>query len=626
MKQRKTKKGSVGKGAPSGLLISILFHGAVFFIAGLCVVFTVVNKSEPEFTPPTLTERPKMKLKKPKVKVNKSSKPKPSSRIVAKVTTKTLPEIQLPDLEGVGTGLMGGAGLGGEFLDLPDIENSPSLFGREDSTGTDFEGRLYQLSHSRSGGPASMNENDFRAIVREYVTKGWDESVLNGYYRFPKKLYTRHFMIPPIPSPMTPISFGAPDVECYYMFAVYKGKLVSHKDIKFRFWGYGDAYLFVNVDGKEVLVTGWANHCREYFNWWKSHAPNDEQYMFCNLLMGVGDWIELKAGEPVDMNVLFGEWKGGVMGAGLLVEVEGEDYPNNHWSAPLLPVFKTEELTWEDMTEISKHLPRDECSLTNGPVFNDFGPSPKMVSDYDRYLAEQAEALPEEDAPELHQWRFKNGNVVEAEFLGLHFDKVTLSVDGKSVRISPDQLCEEDQEYIRLCNPPELHVEFSRKSRQMVFPPELFADNLPPEGAFYRFTASIKQTSSKTLPYGYPLTAEIFAIGEQIMSDKQVLLEHRSETFLLSDENNFSFESSGREIQLFDYQMNLMRRGIRYGGYVVVIRDQQGTVVAHKESSKNLYRHLNNLSHLKEGWFFDDECVRCLPDQPPPWNPKYRNE
>ena len=37
-------KGRVNKGAPSGLVISLLFHAAAFFIAGLFVVFTVVNK------------------------------------------------------------------------------------------------------------------------------------------------------------------------------------------------------------------------------------------------------------------------------------------------------------------------------------------------------------------------------------------------------------------------------------------------------------------------------------------------------------------------------------------------------------------------------------------------------
>ena len=112
MNNTKSKKSGekVNKGAPSGLLISLAFHGGLFFIAGLFVVFTVVNRPEPEFVPPPPLERPRMKLKKPKVKVQKSSQPRPSSRIVAKVKTRKMPEIQLPDLVGTGEGLLGGDG------------------------------------------------------------------------------------------------------------------------------------------------------------------------------------------------------------------------------------------------------------------------------------------------------------------------------------------------------------------------------------------------------------------------------------------------------------------------------------------------------------------------------------
>ncbi len=623
-RQSKSKDRRVNKGAPSGFMVSLIFHGAIFFIAGLFVVFTVAHKPEPEFEPPVPIERPKMTLKKPKVKVKKSSQPKPSSRIVAKVKTKEMPEIQLPDLTGVGEGLMGGgAGVGGVFMDIPEISSS-SLFGKEVSVGTDFVGTLYQLSHSRSGGPASIDQNTFRAVVRDYVLKGWDDSVLARYYKFPKKLYAHHFAIPPVPSPMAPYCFGAPDMECYYMFAVYKGKLVFNKDIKFRFWGMGDAYLFVNVDGKEVLVNGWKNHVRDYFNWWKSHAPEDMTYQWCNLLMSVGDWIELKAGEPVDMKVLFGEWKGGTMGAGLLVEVEGEDYPPSSWNGPLLPVFKTDDLSWDDVTEIAKHLPEGECTLTNGPVFRDFDlPQKIFTDDYGRHRTQAADSSTVESP--VRPWTLKNGEVVEAEYKRMVFDKVVLESGGKEISIMPDQLSEEDQSYIRLLNPPELDIDFARKSKQMIFPPELFAGNLPPEGATYQFTAKIKQTSSPNTPYGFPLTVEFFAIGEQIMADNHILLDHKVETFTLSEENDFRFNCTGKKVDLFDYQMNKMRRGTRYGGYLVIVRDQRGKVVAHKESSKSFFRNLDDLSRLKVGWYFDDDGIRCLPKQPPPWNPRTDN-
>lgn len=95
MSNRQTQK-MMNKGAPGGFVISLIFHGAIFFLAGLFVVFQVLPRTEPVFEPPPPVERPRMKLKKPKVKVQKSSSPKPSSRIVAKVKTREMPEIQLP--------------------------------------------------------------------------------------------------------------------------------------------------------------------------------------------------------------------------------------------------------------------------------------------------------------------------------------------------------------------------------------------------------------------------------------------------------------------------------------------------------------------------------------------------
>jgi len=149
MKRKKDKQGKVNKGAPSGFVVSLIFHAVAFFVAGLFVVFTVLPKEEPEFKPPPPIERPKMKLKKPKVKIKKSSQPKPSSRIVAKVKTAKMPEIQIPDLVGTGEGLLGGLGAGGEFMDIPEIE--VSTLGSSESVGNDLVGQFYDFKRARDG-------------------------------------------------------------------------------------------------------------------------------------------------------------------------------------------------------------------------------------------------------------------------------------------------------------------------------------------------------------------------------------------------------------------------------------------------------------------------------------------
>jgi hypothetical protein len=367
MKTKKVKRPKLKKSMSSAVILSIVIHAGLFLLAGMLVVFTVVKKGEPEFEAPKAVERPKMKLKKPKVRMKKSSRPKSTPRIVTR-SRSAMPNIELPEMGGLGDGL--GDGMGSDFGMMPDLEEI-SVFGATQSIGNDFEGIVYSLLRDRRGGLVPMDRDQFRDILRKYVLSGWDNSLLARYYQCPKKLYTTHFMVPTIPTALAPTAFGNPKLEEYYLFAKYEGKLVYPEDIRFRFWGVGDAYIFVNVNGKEVLMSAWHFH-HPWFFWWTSTAGGDRTYLLGNQLMVVGDWIELKAGEPVDMKVLFGEWLGGHVSGMLLVEVDGVEYPNSRHNGPLLPAFKTAEFSWESLTEITRYLADGECSLTNGPIFNDY--------------------------------------------------------------------------------------------------------------------------------------------------------------------------------------------------------------------------------------------------------------
>lgn len=351
---------------PSAVVLSILIHVALFLLAGMLVVFTVVKKEEKQFRPPKAVERPKMKLRKPKVQVKKTSKPKATTRIVTKNRRASMPDIQLPEMSGMASV---DVGIGGFDL-MPDLGNV-SVFGGAQSIGNDFEGQFYDLKRGRRGGGVPMDGDQFRQVLRDFVRGGWKESKLARYYRAPYKLYTTHFMVPPIPAPMAPDVFGSPEAESYHFFVKYKGKLVYKEDIKFRFWGTGDAYMMVRVAGKEVFLACWPFQ-EEYFDWWQSSSADSRKYFLGNQVMAVGDWITLKAGQPVEMEVMYGEWAGGQVAGMLLVEVEGEEYPRSRQGGPILPAFKTEEFSQDMLEEIRKYLPEGEACLTNGPVFRDF--------------------------------------------------------------------------------------------------------------------------------------------------------------------------------------------------------------------------------------------------------------
>ena len=153
----KSTKG-LTRGTSSAVLFSVAIHGALLLAAGGMVVFTVIQKQEKKFEPPPPVERPKMELKKPKVKVKKQAKPKSSQRIVSK-SVQSMTDIQLPDTSGMTEGLSGGIG---GFEMMPDPSEITLLGGgRSVSVGNDFEGTLYSLVLNRAGKRNSVNPGSF---------------------------------------------------------------------------------------------------------------------------------------------------------------------------------------------------------------------------------------------------------------------------------------------------------------------------------------------------------------------------------------------------------------------------------------------------------------------------------
>ena len=600
---------------PSAVLLSILIHAVLFFLAGMLVVFTVVKKKEIEFEPPQAVERPKMKLKKPKVKIKKTSKPKPTTRIVTKVNRAAMPDIQLPEMSGIGDGLVGG--VGGGFDMMPDLDEV-SVFGSGQTIGNDFVGTFYDLKRNRRGGTTPMGTESFRAKLRKFVLEGWKEPDLYRYYRSPEKLYTTHFMIPPIISQKAPDQFGCPEAASYFFFVKYKGELVYKEDIKFRFWGVGDAYIFVRVGGKEVLLNCWNAH-RTYFNWWQSSSADSGKFFVGWQTLAVGDWIELKAGEPVKMEVLFGEYTGGSLSAILLVEVDGVEYPQTRQGGPLLPIFKTEELTLDMREEIRKLLSEGECSLTNGPVFRDYEAATHYTGVDEPLPASEEAPMEGSFENKTRTWTRLDGKTLEAEFTTFVAGKVSLKTPkGKLLKIPLAQFSATDQSYIQLQMPPRLELDFSKKTKQRRFPAvdSRSAAALTPRSFYYTFTAKIKQTS--TLQYDHELTAEFFAIGMEVDGDKRILLDYQTRSFFLADGSNSTFEFSGKTVEVYDYLtgFDYRRRGTKYKGYLIVVTDERGEVITVKAPIKNLFENLENLRKVPVGKTFDDACSRCFPTSP----------
>lgn len=612
--KKKAPKLNVVKGGSSGFMISLAVHIAAFSVAGIFVVFTVVEKEEQKFVPPKPVDRPVMKLKKPRVKVKKTSQPKRTTRIVTKVNRASMPDIQLPELSGVGDGLEGNIG---GFEIIPDVETI-TLFGGGQTIGNDFVGTFYDLKRDRSGRPMAMEPGEFVSELTKFVARGWKPSSLAKYYRSPKKLYATTFMVPPVRSSVAPTAFGESDTGGWCWAAHYKGTLTHHEDIRFRFWGHGDDVLVVRVGGELVLNACWPEGEFGSINIggnWQSTAKNNFRFYLGNNLSRVGDWIELKAGEQKEMEILLGETPGGGFCAMLAVEVDGVEYPRNRQGGPILPMFKTEEPSLDLQDAIYRTLVPGEASVTGGPVFRDYASdtaAPALAE-----VVEQIEPPIAADETICRVWSTTSGKQIEGEYVALIGDRLSIRTPrGKQVRIPVGELSEGDIEFIELANPPEFNITFVKSATPRFIETTPHLEEEAPRVNDWMFGAKIRQTGAR--PYNHELTVEYYAIGKELIGDKYNLIERRSQTFIPSQENNRSLNFSGDEIELMEYVFDGQRRGIQYTDNLITITDKRGQVIQHSASSPWLWEYVENLKKIPTGRFMDKTATRRHPTSPKP--------
>ncbi|QBG46316.1 hypothetical protein EGM51_02460 [Verrucomicrobia bacterium S94] len=610
--KRDNKVRGVVKGAPSGFVISLGIHAAAFFLAGLLVVFTVVQKEEKKFVPPKPVDRPKMKLKKPKVKVKKSSKPKSTQRIVTKVQKASMPDIQLPEMSGIGDGLAGDIG---GFDIAPNLEEV-TLFGGGQTIGNDFVGTFYDFKRDRQGRPRSSTDPDsFTSDVARFIRSGWRTSMLAQFYRSPKKLYATSFMVPTVRSSTAPTAFGEPETGGWCWMAHYTGQLVHKDGITFRFRGQGDDILVVRVDGKVVLNASWPGTAEEISKWQSNDAKN-RTYRLGNNAAVIGDWITLEPGVPLDMEVICGEVPGGHFDMMLVVEEKGVEYELNSQQGPILPMFKTAEPSHDLRDRIYEHLVEGECFIEGGPVFSDF--SSGGVSEVPEEVIEPAVAVEEEqEEPVVRIWTFRSGKTIEGEYVSSIGDKVVLkSTRGKQIKVPAADLSGEDLEFIALANPPTLDIGFTKQSSQRIIETSPFLEEEAPRIFDWTFGLKIRQVSARE--YGYPLTVEMFVIGEQYLdADKFILLDRQITEFTPTKENGMAHVfKSGNPVELIHYNMHSQQFGHKYMGYLITVTDARGEIIQYETSNSWLFQGLENLKQIPVGRFFDKTCRRVHPSGP----------
>ena len=604
MKARK----NIVKGAPSGFMISLLVHAAAFILAGLLVVFTVHQKEEKKFIPPKPVDRPKIKLKKPKVKVKKSAKPKSTTRIVTKVKRASMPDIQLPEMSGMTDGLAGGIG---GFEIMPDLDEV-TMFGSSQSLGNDLEGVLYDFKRFRNG--RNNNAYDVQTYVEKFLRSGWKTSSLAQFYRSPKKLYTPMIMVPPTESALGPWAFGERDMDPWSYMLHYKGKLVHKDGIKFRFVAQGDNYLLIRVNGKVVL------DCWNQFESSVSGPPFKlSSYHFGHWFSTYSDWIELAPGESQDLEMILGEYGGGLFSAMVAIEEYDVDYPKAPLPQdnPKLPIFKTASLSLDQVDAVYQRMWEGHLSVTNGPVFSDYDTGKRSANNTLLTSEEPVEHTKEPTKSALRLWTLSSGKNVEAEYINIMGGKVVLKTKrGKIVKVPPAEFCAEDITHLELLNPPKLKMSFKKDTRSFQVNSNPDSNDSIPVATEFSAGVVITQEDRKN-DYQRPLRLEFFVVLDEFDGDNYILHDRQIESFTLSPENERSFKLSGREGVMLRYEYyGGDVRGEKYKGYMILVFNEQDEIIAQNLSHDWLLDIRDKLLEFPVGRHFSKTGDRVFPPRP----------
>jgi len=204
-------------------------------------------------------------------------------------------------------------------------------------------------------------------------------------------------------------------------------------------------------------------------------------------------------------------------------------------------------------------------------------------------------------AAEIRIWNDKNGNTYEAEYVRELFDKLTLkTTDGKEVRIAVEDISEHDQKYLRVMVPPNLSIDFSKKTSIKDKPKELWDTD---DDTITVIKGEVTIVKESKRPFTSGLKAELFLIADEINGNGNfILLSKTDSSFLLGEHNDdthvFKFEPV--EAQRYLEYNEIQRRGEEYRGYLVVISDTHGNIVQTKTDIREWIEAPEVIENLRE--------------------------
>jgi hypothetical protein len=250
-----------------------------------------------------------------------------------------------------------------------------SMFGSTQKGSGGLAGTMYDFKQTPDGREVKYNLGDpaeFVDRVLRLQRSRFSDASLSKYFQAPQTLYLTQLAIPNSLASEGPKFFGAEgSIKPSGWLVRYRGRVVAPKDGTYRFSGIGDDYLTVSVNGKIRLVACWPDTHPQVAGRWDASEPTGK---FASPYDGgarlvYGDWIRLRRGEVMDLDIVIGERPGGKVGFLLNIEEKGVEYRKAADGRPILPLFTTVPIDEAKRSKISRDFGAFELEWEQVPVF-----------------------------------------------------------------------------------------------------------------------------------------------------------------------------------------------------------------------------------------------------------------
>jgi len=366
-------------------LTSILISFLVILLFGLLLAFIFIVPTVKEvemvvaYTNPSMTEE-KVDTRKPTTRPQQKPSAPSSARsmVIAAATSSSLALPQMDDPVSDPTIDFGAASDFGEGLDSfgeGQAAGGGGGFGSANQASGGLKGSLYDFKQKPNGKPIAYdlgNPNEFIERVLRLQRSRYSDAALRRHFEAPNSLYLTHLAIPFSAAAEGPSYFGAKDLmQPSGWVAHYRGRVKVPKTGKYRFSGLGDDYLVVLVDGKVRLVGSWSDIQPAVANGWTPTEPTGKFHSpFYQVRLVYGDWLNLREGQEIEVQIALGERPGGHVGFLLHIEEEGVSYRKDGSGRPILPLFTTTPFAPEERERLTKAFGSYEFEWDQVPIFS----------------------------------------------------------------------------------------------------------------------------------------------------------------------------------------------------------------------------------------------------------------